>query len=87
MSLLFQRSQSVRATFKEAGQSGGAFLVSFDDEREDFVAVWPFQGRFNPLGERESFDDDELKLKVDEYCADLIASAQRKLGGQPDAGA
>jgi len=88
MSRLFERSTSVRKTFSDAGRSGGALLVMFDDEREDFVSVWPIRGRFVPAGEPDSFEDDELKLKVDAYCADLVASARRTLGGQPaDAGA
>ncbi len=81
MSLLFERSTSVRKTFIDAGQSGGALLVTFDDEREDFVSVWPLRGRFGPAGERDSFEDDELELKVDAYCADMVASAHRTLGG------
>ena len=88
MSRLFERSASVRKTFSEAGRAGGALLVMFDDEREDFVSVWPLPGRFALAGKRDSFEDDELKLKVDAYCSDLVASARRTLGGQPpDAGA
>jgi hypothetical protein len=87
MSRLFERSPSVRATFAKAGHSGGALLVLFDDEREDFAAVWPFQGRFARSGGRDCFDD-ECKLKVDEYCADLVTSARRSLGDIPaDTGA
>jgi hypothetical protein len=87
MSWLFERSASVRKTFCEAGQSGGALLVTFDNERADFDSVWPLRGRFAAAGERDSFEDEELKLNVDAYCADLVASARRSLGGQPaDAG-
>lgn len=83
MSLLFEYSTNVRKTFSDIGQSGGALLVTFDDERQDLVSVWPCQGRFAPSGEPESFEDDKCKSKVDGYCADLLASAQRKLGGPP----
>lgn len=81
MSRLFERSASVRETFTEAGQSGGALLVSFDDESGNPVGVWPFRGRFALSAGFDFFEDDEGKLNVDAYCADLVASARRTLGG------
>ena len=83
MSWLFERSASVRKTFGEAGRAGGALLVTFDDEQADFTSAWPLRGRFAPTAERDTFEDEELKLKVDAYCADLVASARRAFGGQP----
>ena len=41
-----------------------------------FVAVWPDQGRFAPQGDIESHGN----LKIDGYCADLLASASRTFG-------
>lgn len=81
MSLLFEQSASVRRTFVEAGRSGEALMVLFDDEQGDFVAVRPYEGRFAPARECESFMDEDLNLKVDAYCAELVASARRKFAG------
>lgn len=82
MSRLFERSASVQETFSDIGRSGGALLVAFDDEREDFVSVWPLRGRFATSKEPDCYYDEDLNLTVDEYCGDLIASARRALDGQ-----
>ena len=81
MSLLFERSRSVRSTFCEAGRTGGALLVLFDDEREDFAAVWPYEGRFAHKAATESLEDDQCNLNIDGYCAYLLDSARRTFGG------
>jgi hypothetical protein len=77
MSLLFEQSANVRSTFREAGRAGGALLILFDDEREDFAAVWPDQGRFGHKAASERFVDEQCNLNIDDYCADLLASAHR----------
>jgi hypothetical protein len=77
MSRLFEQSPSIRATFVGAGRAADALLVMFDDEQEEFLALWPRAGRF--AARDWALVDQVDDLSVDDYCAELIASACAKL--------
>jgi len=69
MSLLFEKSQSVRATFAKIGQDGGAKLVLFNDEQQSHVAIWPCEGRFSLRNSETQFEN------YDSYLSALVAAA------------
>lgn len=78
MSLLFEKSPSVKATFAEIGRRAGASLVIFDDEQPpSTIGIMPDIGRFS-LEAGAPFKD------YDSYCSALIERAnecEERAGG------
>ena len=70
MSLLFERSAAVKATFADIGRRAGASLVMLDDERPpSIIGIWPSIGRFSLQPGTRPFED------YDSYYSALIERA------------
>lgn len=85
MSLLFERSPSIRRTFVEIAEEAGARLAMFDDEQGINLAVWPVERRIaarpRPEGSESSEPAKQLQPVygtpewVDAWCADQLERA------------
>lgn len=63
MSVLFESSPNIRATFTKIARDAGAWLVAFDDESGDLLGVWPQKQRM-----RVCVLDSEYRVGIDLYC-------------------
>ena len=73
MSLLFERSESVRAVWASIAEQCGAWFVMFDDETYENRVLWPYVGTLSDL------HGDEAPLSRPSW-AELAARAQRLAG-------
>lgn len=74
MSLLFAQSPNIRETFRQIGQESDALLVTFDDEQDDALAIWPHEKRLGTsyFTEWEADEDADDTPPVDRYVPRLL---------------
>jgi hypothetical protein len=73
MSLLFERSESVRAVWASIAEQCGAWFVMFDDETYENRVLWPYVGTLSDL-----HADEEPQSRPS--WPELAARAQRLAG-------